>query len=89
VVIERSQRECCSGGSERVCLCGELQGAGDIWIGKQKKVSSSFLKKRTKKLLIVPASVPTFLATLLPRQTSKSLLVLFFRKELLPFCLTS
>jgi hypothetical protein len=39
------------------------------------KGSSSFLKKRTKRLL---------LQRLLPQPTDKSLLVLFFRKELLP-----
>jgi hypothetical protein len=45
--------------------------------------SSSFLKKRTKKLLsITPSMGATRLASLL-RVTNKSFLVLFFKKELL------
>jgi hypothetical protein len=45
----------------------------------------SFLKKRNKKLLsVAPGMGATHLARWL-RVTSKSFLVLFFKKELLPF----
>jgi hypothetical protein len=49
-----------------------------------KEGSSSFLKKRTKKLLLIKGS--NRLATLNdpPDAMSKSFLVLFFKKELLP-----
>jgi hypothetical protein len=52
----------------------------------RKKASSSFLKKRTKKLLFCwftrqERSTRT--------ETSKSFLVLFFKKELLPCCFVS
>jgi hypothetical protein len=52
--------------------------------GKVKQESSSFLKKRTKKLLFRrPGHVSDTPAT--PRtQTGKSFLVLFFKKERLP-----
>jgi hypothetical protein len=45
--------------------------------------SSSFLKKRTKKLLFVARSSPATELAPLPPETSKSFLVLFFKKELL------
>jgi hypothetical protein len=51
---------------------------------KQKPGSSSFLKKRTKKLLPATPRVENPLAL---NQTDKSFLVLFFKKELLPSCL--
>jgi hypothetical protein len=48
-----------------------------------KQGSSSFLKKRTKKLLIIACSyVPRHVASVRPA-TDKSFLVLFFKKELL------
>jgi hypothetical protein len=47
---------------------------------REKEGSSSFLKKRTKKLLLMGVRGP------FPRTpTDKSFLVLFFKKELLPF----
>jgi len=45
----------------------------------KKKASTSFLKKRSKKLLSLKAYFPTN-----TYQTDKSLLLLFFRKEGLP-----
>jgi hypothetical protein len=45
----------------------------------RRQESSSFLKKRTKKLLTVARSLRV------PPETDKSFLVLFFKKELLPF----
>jgi chromosome segregation ATPase len=48
----------------------------------RKEASSSFLKKRTKKLLLVWLTRGLRLAR---QQTSKSFLVLFFKKELLAF----
>jgi len=45
---------------------------------QEKEGSSSFLKKRTKKLLFV------WLTLQIRSETSKSFLVLFFKKELLP-----
>jgi hypothetical protein len=45
---------------------------------KKKEGSSSFLKKRTKKLLFVGSRASRI------RRGSKSFLVLFFKKELLP-----
>jgi hypothetical protein len=47
----------------------------------KKEGSSSFLKKRTKKLLLVSASVRCQSAGKMPRLTGKSFLVLFFKKE--------
>jgi hypothetical protein len=49
----------------------------------KKKASSSFLKKRTKKLLSVPRVRTTAGAP--AKQMDKSFLVLFFKKELLAF----
>jgi hypothetical protein len=46
--------------------------------------SRSFLKKRTKKLLLMASSGRLKLAKLVPPVTDKSFLVLFFKKELLP-----
>jgi hypothetical protein len=48
-----------------------------------KKGSSSFLKKRTKKLLSVSAALGQPLSPT-PGATDRSFLVLFFKKELLP-----
>jgi len=45
---------------------------------KRKEGSSSFLKKRTKKLLFVGVRASRI------RRYNKSFLVLFFKKELLP-----
>jgi hypothetical protein len=45
------------------------------------KESSSFLKKRTKKLLLASVSVDRFSRI---NQESKSFLFLFFKKEILP-----
>jgi len=45
--------------------------------------SSSFLKKRTKKLLLLGIRTDH---TRRVNQQNKSLLLLFFRKEDLPFC---
>jgi hypothetical protein len=56
-------------------------------IGCRKK--SSFLKKRSKKLLLLKQDVGVNpRAACGPRQRNKSFLVLFFKKELLP-CLPS
>jgi len=49
------------------------------------KGSSSFLKKRTKKLLLMRAGVCFRRLGQTPAASSKSFLVLFFKKELLPF----
>jgi hypothetical protein len=49
-----------------------------------KEGSSSFLKKRTKNLLLNAASGRGKLATLVVHAMGKSFLVLFFKKELLP-----
>jgi hypothetical protein len=66
----------------RVKPCIQLSGSS-----LDKEGSSSFLKKRTKKLLsIAPSTGATRLARR-RRVTSKSFLVLFFKKELLPSCL--
>jgi hypothetical protein len=51
--------------------------------GKHRE-SSSFLKKRTKKLLSVSGGTGTDYLGPTPRATVKSFLVLFFKKELLP-----
>jgi hypothetical protein len=51
---------------------------------QSKKGSRSFLKKRTKKLLLMASSGRLKLAKLVPPVTDKSFLVLFFKKELLP-----
>src|SRR5277367_6158311 len=48
--------------------------------GRQAKESSSFLKKRTKKLLLVGVSA----AVSAPNPKNKSFLFLFFKKEILP-----
>jgi hypothetical protein len=49
-----------------------------------KQGSSSFLKKRTKKLLLVASSSLGHCVASLFRHRRKSFLVLFFKKELLP-----
>jgi hypothetical protein len=54
-----------------------------------KKGSSSFLKKRTKKLLLVSGGSDVPALSDLLRATNKSFLVLFFKKELLPYSLPS
>jgi hypothetical protein len=46
--------------------------------------SSSFLKKRTKKLLFVSGSTNAPWLIYVSEATDKSFLVLFFKKELLP-----
>jgi hypothetical protein len=46
--------------------------------------SSSFLKKRTKKLLLVARSCRAHHVETVVSATDKSSLVLFFKKELLP-----
>jgi hypothetical protein len=52
------------------------------------KGSSSFLKKGTKKLLLIAAGPRLKSATRVLPVTDKSFLVLFFKKELLfPWCL--
>jgi hypothetical protein len=48
------------------------------------KGSSSFLKERSKKLLLVASSSLIKRANAVPRAIDKSFLVLFFKKELLP-----
>jgi hypothetical protein len=50
-----------------------------------KEGSSSFLKKRTKKLLLIAASVRSQLAASVLPAIDKSFLVLFFKKELLSY----
>jgi hypothetical protein len=55
--------------------------------GKEGKASSSFLKKRTKKLLLIASSVQSKRANMLPPAIDKSFLVLSFKKELLGFLL--
>jgi len=54
----------------------------------KRKTSSSFLKKRTKKLLSVSGSTESADLDWLADATDKSLLLLFFRKEVLS-CLFS
>jgi len=52
-----------------------------------KQGSISFLKKRNKKLLPVSCATEFTRLNSLSHATDKSFLVLFFKKELLPFCL--
>jgi hypothetical protein len=52
-------------------------------VKRKQEGSSSFLKKRTKKLLSVLAALGQPLSPT-PGATDKSFLVLFFKKELLP-----
>jgi len=52
-----------------------------------KEGSSSFLKKRSKKLLLNAANVRLKRANSVPPAMSKSFLVLFFKKERLPLVL--
>jgi hypothetical protein len=54
-----------------------------ICCGFEKEESSSFLKKRTKKLLTVAASGRANTADGAPRARDQSSLVLFFKKVLL------
>jgi hypothetical protein len=49
-----------------------------------KEGSISFLKKRNKKLLFVARGAGGHREPIMVRQGSKSFLVLFFKKELLP-----
>jgi hypothetical protein len=49
-----------------------------------KEERTSFLKKRSKKLLLIAAGTRFKLASSVLRATDKSFLVLFFKKELLP-----
>jgi len=49
-----------------------------------KEGSSSFLKKRTKKLLLLAVSIDAAISPWQLKVTVKSFLVLFFKKELLP-----
>jgi len=51
----------------------------------QEKVSSSFLKKRTKKLLSVTGGTQLAKLNHPPDAISKSFLLLFFKKEVLSF----
>jgi hypothetical protein len=48
-----------------------------------RKESSSFLKKRTKKLLLIASSIRFAMLNDMLAALSKSFLVLFFKKELL------
>jgi hypothetical protein len=68
---------------------GRADGSGtELEIGRggeAKKASSSFLKKRTKKLLTVAARIGFALLSCERAANSKSFLVLFFKKELLSF----
>jgi len=48
-----------------------------------KKGRTSFLKKRSKKLLLITSSLPFKWANRVQPLTDKSFLVLFFKKELL------
>jgi iron complex outermembrane receptor protein len=67
---------------------GQSAGAGGE-VALEKPGSSSFLKKRTKKLLTVARRCRfTRVSRMLP-ETDKSFLVLFFKKELLPSFLIS
>jgi hypothetical protein len=43
------------------------------------------LKKRTKKLLLVAGDIRDSMEAFMLRETDKSFLVLFFKKELLPY----
>jgi hypothetical protein len=54
---------------------------------KTKEGSTSFLKKRSKKLLPVAASILFNDWNRMPDITCKGFLVLIFKKELLPFFL--
>jgi hypothetical protein len=49
-----------------------------------KKESTSFLKKRSKKLLLIAAGFRFKRANSVLHATDKSFLLLFFKKELLP-----
>jgi hypothetical protein len=49
------------------------------------KGSSSFLKKRSKKLLLMARGIRSVTANTILPITDKSFLVLFFKKELLAF----
>jgi hypothetical protein len=49
----------------------------------RKEASSSFLKKRTKKLLSVAFSFEAMRESRMAPETNESFLVLFFKKELL------
>jgi hypothetical protein len=58
---------------------GAAGGEGDH--RSDKKESSSFLKKRTKKLLSVAVSIRVSWLNTRPDATCKSFLLLFFKKE--------
>jgi hypothetical protein len=51
-----------------------------------KEERTSFLKKRSKKLLSISGTMGVPLAPRVMPGTDKSFLVLFFKKELLPSC---
>jgi hypothetical protein len=51
---------------------------------QKEKGSSSFLKKRTKKLLSIAGSTQSAFLARLPAALGKSFLLLFFKKEGLP-----
>jgi len=58
-------------------------------IGKGQQGSSSFLKKRTKKLLLLGGGTEAQFLARPSEASSKSFLVLFFKKEILPSHLPS
>jgi hypothetical protein len=56
------------------------------YVRPKRKRKTSFLKKRSKKLLLVAAGILFKAVNKLLPATEKSFLVLFFKKEHLPSC---
>jgi hypothetical protein len=82
-VAHGAVRGCCAG--ERVLHDVAVAWVGLCDCGVLKKESSSFLKKRTKKLLSVACSRGSYTGEFRGSvKTNKGFLLLFFKKELLP-----
>jgi hypothetical protein len=60
-----------------------FRGQSTHWEGR--KARRSFLKKRTKKLLSIRSVLETTISQSVAAPTDKSFLLLFFKKEALPF----